>query len=320
MGRRFNPQCRCKPFKRPSISQEVAALGDNAGVWGQLLNRSVVPSIPKPGKDDWLSVVEERGQPLTSFARLSMRARLHHTYRTLYLVPLAWDEGVAPSGMVCTAAAAYIQAFFPGLNVEMLAAVQVAAHRTHPEEGHEQILTGDAYSVLGNLRMQREIARKAVGIVGLTTTDIYPGDDWDHVAGEALPMNSVGVVSWYRGSAWDAGNSLKPSDGTPPSFALALRRFVRTLSHEITHLFGLHHCIYRHCLMNGSNHQLESDSRPGCLCTLCLRKLYFGLCERADGDEAAITWISARQHALQEWYTEHGLDDSELAALGVALL
>mmetsp|Transcript_44452 Transcript_44452/g.78711 ORF Transcript_44452/g.78711 Transcript_44452/m.78711 type:complete len:260 (-) Transcript_44452:51-830(-) len=248
-----------------------------------------------------------------------MRARIHHTYRFLYLVPLSWEEEAAPCTEVTAAAAAYIQAFFPGLSVEVLKPAHVPPHRQHPEDGQDQMLTSDAYEVLGKLRMQREIARKGVGIVGLTTTDIYPGEEWDHVAGESLPMNSVGVVSWYRSSRWDEDNTLRPPDGAPPPFSLALRRFVCTLSHEITHLFGLHHCIYRHCLMNGTNHQSESDVRPGCLCVVCLRKLYLGLCDRADGDEAASSWIESRQQGLQEWYVQHGLDVSELAPLDDAL-
>ncbi|MHC4575692.1 MAG: hypothetical protein ACYS76_16490 [Planctomycetota bacterium] len=38
-------------------------------------------------------------------------------------------------------------------------------------------------------------------------------------------------------------------------------------------MFGLHHCIYFRCVLNGSNHLKESDSRPLHLCPVCLRKL-----------------------------------------------
>ncbi|EDY16810.1 hypothetical protein CfE428DRAFT_5619 [Chthoniobacter flavus Ellin428] len=33
------------------------------------------------------------------------------------------------------------------------------------------------------------------------------------------------------------------------------------------------HCTYYSCVMNGSNHLAESDSRPLHLCPVCLRKL-----------------------------------------------
>ena len=38
-------------------------------------------------------------------------------------------------------------------------------------------------------------------------------------------------------------------------------------------MFGVQHCIYFHCLMNGSNHLAESDARPMHLCPVDLRKL-----------------------------------------------
>ena len=34
------------------------------------------------------------------------------------------------------------------------------------------------------------------------------------------------------------------------------------LCHEASHLFGIKHCVYASCVMNGSNHLEESESRP----------------------------------------------------------
>jgi Peptidase family M54 len=52
-----------------------------------------------------------------------------------------------------------------------------------------------------------------------------------------------------------------------------LRRSCKVLAHETAHLFGLAHCIYFNCLMNGSNRLAESDRRPLHLCPVCLCKL-----------------------------------------------
>jgi archaemetzincin len=41
-------------------------------------------------------------------------------------------------------------------------------------------------------------------------------------------------------------------------------------------MFGLWHCIYYDCAMNGSNHLVESDQRTVHLCPICLRKLQHG--------------------------------------------
>jgi archaemetzincin len=42
-------------------------------------------------------------------------------------------------------------------------------------------------------------------------------------------------------------------------------------------MFGLQHCIYYKCVLNGSNHLKESDSRPLHLCPVCLRKLQYSI-------------------------------------------
>ena len=58
---------------------------------------------------------------------------------------------------------------------------------------------------------------------------------------------------------------------------LFLRRSCRVLAHEIAHIFSLDHCIFFQCMMNGSNHLKESDSRPLSVCPVCLRKLRFSI-------------------------------------------
>jgi archaemetzincin len=52
-----------------------------------------------------------------------------------------------------------------------------------------------------------------------------------------------------------------------------LRRSCKVLAHEIAHMFGIAHCVFFNCLMNGSNHLAESDARPLHLCSVDLRKL-----------------------------------------------
>ena len=57
--------------------------------------------------------------------------------------------------------------------------------------------------------------------------------------------------------------------------AALLKRSCILMCHEICHMFGLKHCIYYHCLMNGSNHDGENEKKPLHLCPVCLRKLHF---------------------------------------------
>ncbi len=56
-----------------------------------------------------------------------------------------------------------------------------------------------------------------------------------------------------------------------------LRRSAKVLTHETAHMFGLVHCIYFKCVMNGSNHLQESDGRRMHFCPVCLRKLQWSV-------------------------------------------
>jgi archaemetzincin len=40
-------------------------------------------------------------------------------------------------------------------------------------------------------------------------------------------------------------------------------------------MFGMLHCTFYSCLMNGSNHLEEADAKPPHLCPVCLHKLSF---------------------------------------------
>jgi len=63
-------------------------------------------------------------------------------------------------------------------------------------------------------------------------------------------------------------------------------------------MFSLAHCIYFRCVMNGSNHLRESDSRPLALCPVCLHKLQYSI-----GFD-----VSERYRRLLEFYRNAGFD------------
>ena len=54
---------------------------------------------------------------------------------------------------------------------------------------------------------------------------------------------------------------------------MLLRRAFLTLSNEPGHTFGLKHCVFFSCLMQGANSLEEAQSRMPDLCPVCLRKL-----------------------------------------------
>ena len=52
-----------------------------------------------------------------------------------------------------------------------------------------------------------------------------------------------------------------------------LRRTFTVIAHEAGHMFGIEHCIWFRCTMNGCNHLQEFDGAPLHLCPVDLRKL-----------------------------------------------
>ena len=72
-----------------------------------------------------------------------------------------------------------------------------------------------------------------------------------------------------------------------------LRKSCKTMAHEVTHIFGLRHCIYYSCIMNGNN---GTEFAPLHLCPICLRKL----------QSAAAFDIYKRYRNMERYYARHG--------------
>jgi len=84
--------------------------------------------------------------------------------------------------------------------------------------------------------------------------------------------------------------------------SLLFKRSCKVLAHEIGHIFGIHHCIYHQCLMNGSNHLQESDAKPIYYCPIDLRKLHISL--KFD--------VLERQRELVVLFNEFGWTEEEV--------
>ena len=54
---------------------------------------------------------------------------------------------------------------------------------------------------------------------------------------------------------------------------IIIYRSLKTACHELCHVFGMTHCPYYECLMNGSNLIEEADKKPFALCPICIRKI-----------------------------------------------
>lgn len=147
---------------------------------------------------------------------------------------------------------------------------------------------------------------EALCTFAVTMADLYPDDTWNHVFGEASLRDRVGVWSYARYFP-----AFRRQEETPDSGKQALRRGLQVVVHEMGHAFGIEHCQWYACVMNGSNSLEESDRQPLRLCPPCLRKLQWNR-----GFD-----VVARYGKLRDFYRENGLApeaewiDKRLAAI-----
>ncbi|MBK8725541.1 MAG: hypothetical protein IPL96_05660 [Holophagaceae bacterium] len=141
-----------------------------------------------------------------------------------------------------------------------LSAVPARARRVHPVERQPQLLTRFVRDELLKPRLPED----AAAFLALTAVDLWPGEGWNFVYGDASLHERVGV--------WSLARNGDPSKG-PEAFRLCLLRTIKTASHETAHMFSLEHCIRYECNMAGSETMEEADRYPLALCPECLAKL-----------------------------------------------
>jgi archaemetzincin len=280
-------------FLPPTRRQQIGAVGSTSGL-SETLRRALEPGeefqpVPVPGPSDWLSNHREAGQTFEEF--LNSRPNRPDVHRrVLYLLRLgSWEQDDGPS---LTQLRQFMAAFFR-MDVLTLPALDLGQarieSRRNPRTGQLQLLTGDILNVL-----ERRLPDDAFALLGITMVDLYPAPNWNFVFGQALPRSRVGIYSFSRYDPRFSGRA--PSADTR---RLMLWRSCKVLAHETGHLFGIDHCIWYRCLMNGSNHLDESDARPLHLCPVDLRKL-----------QSSIGFdIVERYELLRDFYRQAGFDD-----------
>ena len=79
--------------------------------------------------------------------------------------------------------------------------------------------------------------------------------------GLANVMTQAGIFSFHRYSPEFNGDEVQSSEERDN---LMLYRACKVMTHEIGHMFGLKHCIFYECSMNGSNSYEESTRQIHC--------------------------------------------------------
>jgi archaemetzincin len=279
----------CNPFGE---SERVKAIGSTADL-PATLQRAFHPGngfspleSPKPG--DWLAEHKEPGQTFPEFA-VTQYNRPDNIRKKIYLQPLGTFAGdKSPS---IDTLRDYAQVYF-AMDVEVLPPIPLNDEftpRINRITGKRQILSTD---VLNFLRTR--LPSDAFCILAVTMEDLYPEPAWNYVFGQASLTERTGVYSFARYDPAFHGEK-RGSDYEK----VLLKRSCRILAHESGHMFGLQHCIFFRCIMNGSNHLKESDSQPLHLCPVCLRKLQYSI-----GFD-----ILKRYEDLGIFYKKNGFDD-----------
>jgi archaemetzincin len=247
--------------------------------------------LPEPRPGDWLAEHPEPGQTFEQYLAAGP-VRRSAELSTLYLCLLGDFTGLEQQVLDLTQE--YLGLFFD-VPVRVrhrvpLSEIPARARRKHPDWGDEQVLS--TYVLREVLEPDRP--DDALAYLALTAADLWPGRGWNFVFGQANLHERVGVWSLYRNGDPDEGEE---------AFRLCLRRTLATATHETGHILTLKHCTAYLCLMNGSNHQLERDSRPLHPCPVCLRKLLWNL------QAEPVPYLKrlgafCRRHGLREagWY------------------
>ena len=284
-----------RPPPRPDaapVPPRIAAIGNTAEL-SPALQRAFDPAthftpMGAPGASDWLAAHPEAPQSFDDYIASSPNLP-NGARRVIYLLPI----GDLPPGTPPMAALADVVRAFFTLEVRVLPRVPAAdvraRSRVHDTTHKRQLLAPDVLKWLA-----RRVPEEAYALMAVTMEDLYPEESWNFVFGMASLRERVGVQSFARQDAAFFGERREPGWQR-----LLLRRATWTLVHEISHMFGLTHCVYWECVIAGSNNQAEADRRPLHACPVCARKLHF-----------AIDFAPARREAdLAATLRKLGIDD-----------
>jgi archaemetzincin len=258
--------------------------------------------LPAPAPGRWLAEHPEVGQSYAQFVELGFH-RPDERRRALAIMPLAYPG--SPTDLPIADLLAVASAFFgiPARATNAVAIDELGAISRRDRATGPQLLAPDILDAL-----RRRLPDDAFLLVAITGVDLYPDPSWNFVFGQATLRERVAVYSTARYNPAFYGSNASGAEVA----SIIQRRTLKLMIHEVGHTFGLQHCVYYRCVMNGSNGIAETDDSPLHLCPVCLRKLRrstgldlagryrrlarvyrrFGLAEEAE-------WIEARLARLE---------------------
>ena len=253
---------------------------------------SLIRPMPLPGPQDWLSRFPTDPESFEKWESREERNEVVAGKNTIYIMPIGeFSEQAALeeqgkgrrtglSDPFLAELLKYAKIFFFGLPVKMLPRVPVESLNATTRMfevargvKRKQLQTREIFLFLHHM-----LPRDAYCVLAITMLDLYPDRRWNFVFGQASTRDRIGVFSFARNHP-DFFTADKPvsldklSEVSILAKQMMVWRSCNILTHEITHMFGLEHCVYFSCLMNGRNHQEESDKAGSFLCPICLHKM-----------------------------------------------
>lgn len=215
----------------------------------------------EPDEYDWLSRFNESGQTFEEYLNANPTLPTE-TRRVIYIQPIG--EFTATEQKVLALVAEYMGAFYNlpvKLNpVEPLGDVPPDLQRKNSENSARQIRT----TVFLDTKLPPMLPDDAAAFLCFTNEDLYPGDDWYFVFGQANLQTRVGVWSLHR---------MGEPDKSGKDYRNYLSRTLKIAMHETGHMFTMLHCKKYECLMSGTNGLHETDRRPLDNCPECAAKI-----------------------------------------------
>ncbi|MGB7209733.1 MAG: archaemetzincin [Pyrinomonadaceae bacterium] len=221
------------------------------------------PMVIRDG--DWLVNQKEPGETFEEYI-VSNPTLPTAERRTIYIQPIGTFSAEQKRAMQLTAD--YMKAFYNlpvKLNREMLPG-KVPKDKSRKIEYRNNLQIRTNYFLDDVL--PKMLPKDAAALVAFTNYDLYPGDSWAFVFGQATFSERVGVYSLYRFADARTGK-IDPK--------LLLERTLKVAMHETGHMFSMKHCTKYECLMSGTNHLDETDRRPLDNCPECMAKVAWAM-------------------------------------------
>jgi len=217
---------------------------------------------------DWLASHNEPGQTFDEYLDSSPTKPTKQRQK-IYVLPLG--TFTSQQKKIIDITAGYLEAFYD-LPVQQMPPQTLKNPASGEDRRYNEFLRSNQIRTgyINEKILTPILPSDAAALIALTNVDLFPDESMNYVFGQASLNDRVGVWSLFR---------LEPGADQ----ATILHRMLKIAAHETGHMFSMKHCTKYECVMSGSNHIAETDSRPIDACPECMAKI----CWLSDVDPAA---------------------------------